>query len=282
MRVGLVGAGPWASSTHAPALLAHPGVELVGGWARRPGEVTWAPPFADYGELLDAVDAVAFAVPPAVQGPMAVRAARAGKHLLLDKPVAADLAGAQQVADAVDAAGVRSLVLLTRRFAPETRVFLAAVADTDVVAGEGTWLSGAALGGPYSASPWRHSDGALADVGPHAVDLLDAALGQVTGVEHAHRDAASDTWQVGLRHGGRRSTMTLSLRTPVVPSVLRVSAHGAGGHVELTSRETSALDCYRVALDELLTAVATGTPHPLDVHRGVHLQRVLAEVRAAL
>lgn len=282
MRIGLVGAGPWARDTHAPALLAHPGVELVGGWARRPEQVTWATPFADYDALLEQVDAVALAVPPVVQAPMAVRAARAGRHLLLDKPVAGDLAGAIGVAAAVDAAGVSSVVLLTRRFAPETRAFLAAVARTDVVAAEGVWLSGAALDGPYSGSPWRHADGALADVGPHVIDLLDAALGPVTGVEHAHLDLASDTWQVSLRHGVRRSTMTLSLRTPVVPSLLRISAHGAGGQVELSARDTPALECYRVALDELLTSARTGAPHPLDVHRGVHLQRVMADVLAAL
>ncbi|MEU3504555.1 gfo/Idh/MocA family oxidoreductase, partial [Streptomyces hundungensis] len=35
-RIGLLGTGPWAAATHAPALAAHPGVDFVGVWGRRP------------------------------------------------------------------------------------------------------------------------------------------------------------------------------------------------------------------------------------------------------
>ena len=42
----------------------------------------------DSSAFLDAVDGVAFAVPPDVQAPIAVAAARAGKHLMLEKPLA--------------------------------------------------------------------------------------------------------------------------------------------------------------------------------------------------
>lgn len=159
-----------------------------------------------------------------------------------------------------------SIVVLTRRFAPETREFLAAAQDGDWAGGAGVWLSGAALRGPYAASAWRHQLGALADVGPHVLDLLDAALGTITAVAHAHRDARSDTWQVGLEHaGGRVSTATLSLRTPVVPSVLRVG-----------------VECYRTLLDELIDCARTGAPHPLGVRRGRHLQWVGQVLQATL
>jgi len=238
--------------------------------------------FTSFDDLLAAVDVVAFSVPPAVQAPLAVRAARAGRHLVLDKPIAADLAAAEDLADAVQHAGVVSVVVLTRRFARETREFLAAAQDGDWAGGAGVWLSGAALGGPYAASAWRHQLGALADVGPHVLDLRDAALGTITAVRHAHRDARSDTWQVGLQHaGGRVSTATLSLRTPVVPSVLRVGVHGAGGLVELTTRDTSALECYRTLLDELIDCARSGATHPLGVRRGRHLQWVGQQVLQA-
>ncbi|RDB48107.1 Gfo/Idh/MocA family oxidoreductase, partial [Tsukamurella tyrosinosolvens] len=86
VRIGLVGAGPWARETHAPALTAHPGVDFVGGWARDPAAAAELFPrsFDSPAELFDAVDAVAFAVPPNVQAELAVEAARAGKHLVLD------------------------------------------------------------------------------------------------------------------------------------------------------------------------------------------------------
>ena len=94
LRVGLVGAGPWAHKVHGPGLARHPGTDFVATWARRPEAATataalgGATAVADFDEFLDQVDAVAFAVPPAVQGELALKAARAGKHLILEKPVA--------------------------------------------------------------------------------------------------------------------------------------------------------------------------------------------------
>ncbi|WP_203653653.1 Gfo/Idh/MocA family oxidoreductase, partial [Streptomyces sp. SID339] len=75
LRFGLVGTGPWASATHAPALSRHPGVDLNGIWGRRPEPAAalaaehGTRAFADVDELFAACDAVAFAVPPDVQAP---------------------------------------------------------------------------------------------------------------------------------------------------------------------------------------------------------------------
>src|SRR4029077_14102272 len=63
-----------------------------------------------FDELLERCDAIAFAVPPDVQAALAPRAAAAGKHLLLEKPLAFNLADAERLADAVDEAGVRTLL----------------------------------------------------------------------------------------------------------------------------------------------------------------------------
>ena len=73
LRVGLVGAGPWARAVHAPAIAAHPRTKLVTVFARR--EAAAAGLAAPYGaavahsfkELISTVDAVSFAVPPAIQ-----------------------------------------------------------------------------------------------------------------------------------------------------------------------------------------------------------------------
>ena len=66
-------------------------------------------------------DAVAFAVPPEVQAELAADAARAGKAVLLEKPIAADLRGAGRLAEAVGGAGVTSLVVLSWRYAASIR-----------------------------------------------------------------------------------------------------------------------------------------------------------------
>ncbi|MFD9246408.1 Gfo/Idh/MocA family protein, partial [Streptomyces sp. NPDC059556] len=91
-RIGLLGTGPWAGHTHAPALAGHPGIEFSGVWGRRPeaagalAAASGTRAYDDVDALFEASDAVALALPPDVQAPLAVRAAHAGCHVLLDKP----------------------------------------------------------------------------------------------------------------------------------------------------------------------------------------------------
>src|SRR2546430_10191695 len=87
LRCGLVGTGYWAQITHAPALAAADGIEFAAVWgrsARAAADLAAAHGAAacpDLDDFLARVDAVAFSVPPDAQGEIAVRAARAGKHL---------------------------------------------------------------------------------------------------------------------------------------------------------------------------------------------------------
>ncbi|WP_234974313.1 Gfo/Idh/MocA family protein [Williamsia sterculiae] len=279
-----VGAGPWARETHIAALRAHPRVEFAGVWTRRP-EATAdldIPRFDSVEAMLDACDAVTFAVPPQAQAGLAVRAAGAGKHLILDKPIAGDVAEAEDLVAAITEAGVRSVVTFTRRFAPETRRFLDAVDAGTFSGGLGCWLSGALLGGRYSGSRWRADGGALLDVGPHVVDLMDRALGPVVDVVTADVDRDTDTWSATLAHeSGARTAVQLSLRVPARPTVSQFRVHGPGGVVELTDRSTSSPDCFAVLIDEFVDAVETGTDHPCDADRGLHIQRILADVATA-
>ena len=286
LRFGLVGAGPWARRVHAPGLLAHPRVEFAGVWARRPEAAAGlgAPFVADLDALLSEVDAVAFAVPPAVQGDLALAAVRRGKHVLLEKPVAADPGEAERLAAAVGEAGVVSLVNLVRRFAKETVDWLADVHGHDGWAGgSARWLSGALLGGDYSTSRWRVDGGALADIGPHVFDLLDAALGPVESVLSAHR-REPDLWHVVLGHAsGASSTASLSMRLPMRPTVTEVSVYGDAGYREVVGRATEPGEAFAAALDLFAGLVNACLPeHDLDVRRGLHLSRLVAAVLAAV
>jgi predicted dehydrogenase len=89
LRVGLVGAGPWAGMFTAPMLAAGPATALAAVWARRAeasGDLAaryGVPAVGSLSDLFAECDAVAFAVPPNVQAEIAVQAAEAGKHLLL-------------------------------------------------------------------------------------------------------------------------------------------------------------------------------------------------------
>ncbi|MFT7835553.1 Gfo/Idh/MocA family oxidoreductase [Saccharothrix sp. BKS2] len=287
LRVGLIGAGPWANQVHAPGIADHPGTRLTTVWARRPEAAehlagtygaTTAPTPED---LLDQVDAVAFAVPPEVQSPIATEAAARGRHLILEKPIAATLDDAERLADAVERHGVASLVVLTRRYAPETREQLAQLGDAGGwVGGSARWLTGALLGGPFSHSAWRHERGPLDDVGPHAFDLLDAALGPITDVVAADR-SEHGLWQVVLRHeGGATSVATMTMTLPINPGISEVVVYGEHGHRVLADRGSTAQQCFTNLLDDFVAMVDSGTTeHPLDVRRGLHLQRVIELAR---
>lgn len=288
VRVGLVGGGPWARRVHGPALAAHPDIELAAVWTRRPEAAAdlagtlGTRTVPDLDELLDTVDAVALAVPPQVQGELAVRAAAAGRHLICEKPLAVDLDSARAVAAAVAAARVQSSMVLTLRFDPAVRAWLDGVpagAGPDTL-GSVRWLSGSLLGGPYAASGWRAEHGALLDLGPHVVDLLDAALGAVTAVGWAYR-TEPDLWRFGLTHaGGAQSTVAVSLRLPVDPSEIELAVFGGVGRHQLTGRHSDAATCYARLLDEFVAAVrGDGPPPVLDAARGLRLQEIVDEVR---
>jgi predicted dehydrogenase len=279
VAVGLVGAGPWARMVHAPLLANHPRTTLAGVWARRPeaaAEVAaphGAPAFERYDELLERCDAVAFAVPPDVQAEHAAPAARAGKALLLEKPIGLDLDQAQRLVDVVDEAGVLSMLFLTWRYAAATRAFLDEVAAAEPIGGRGRFISGGLLAGPFT-TPWRLCHGALLDVGPHIIDVLDAALGPVVGIR-AHGDPLR--W-VGLlldHENGLASEVSLSSHTAVLPPRNGVEIYTAAGPIDLDAASSVTPDTFVTIAGELAETVTTGTPHPLDIHRGLHLQRLL-------
>nr|WP_042198064.1 Gfo/Idh/MocA family oxidoreductase [Kibdelosporangium sp. MJ126-NF4]CEL23172.1 Myo-inositol 2-dehydrogenase [Kibdelosporangium sp. MJ126-NF4]CTQ94334.1 Myo-inositol 2-dehydrogenase (EC 1.1.1.18) [Kibdelosporangium sp. MJ126-NF4] len=289
VRVGLIGAGLWAERAHAPGLANHPGVHLTSVWARRREAAdamasTYCVEAADSPEdLFEQVDAVAFAVPPAVQAELALRAVKAGKHVILEKPLAATVDDAERLAGAIADAGVVSLVSLVRRFAHETKDWLADLHKTGGwVGGNAQWLSGALLSPDYADSAWRHENGALMDIGPHVIDLMDAALGTVTDVVGATR-GQRDLWHFILAHEtGATSTITISLKMPLQPTVVDFSVYGDNGHRALPGRDTPSDQAFTILLDDFVAMVQSGTTtHPCDAQRGLHLQRVIHKITQA-
>lgn len=285
-RVGLLGTGPWAHRTHAPALAAHAGSEFAGVWGRRPeaaAELARAhgvKVYEDPDALFADCDAVAFALPPDVQAPLAVRAAGAGCHLLLDKPVATTVEQARAVADAAARGGVASVVFLTLRFAEPTATWV------EEQAGRSGWFTASAhwLGAvfppdgepsPYADSPWRKAKGGLWDVGPHALSVLIPVLGDVTAVSATR--GTSDVVQLALRHAsGAVSTAVLSLGAPPAAAGVGLELRGTAGVFGLPDW-SDVPAAYGRALDALLTAARTKVPDPRDAAFGARLTEILAE-----
>jgi predicted dehydrogenase len=287
LAVGLAGAGPWARTVHAPTLAAGPETRLAGVWSRTEASAAvvakehGVPVCGSFDALLDSCDAVALAVPPAVQPDLAVRAARAGKALLLEKPLGLDVAGAERIADAVGEAGVGSVMFLTYRFAPRVRDFLLEAATFPATGGRACFLSGAFLGGAYAGSPWRVDHGLLLDVGPHILDLVDAALGPTVAVR-AHGDP--HRW-VGLlleHAGGAVSEVSISCVAAITPSRTEVELFGPDGSLTVDGRADGRDQVFANLRADLAAVARTGGPHPCDAARGLHVQRLVARAQAAL
>ncbi|MEU3528203.1 Gfo/Idh/MocA family oxidoreductase [Streptomyces sp. NPDC038707] len=284
MRIGLLGTGPWARATYAPALAAHPGLHFAGVWGRRPEAATelaeryGVTAYADVDALLADVDAVAVALPPAVQAQLAVRAAGAGRHLLLDKPLAVSVAEGRAVVEAVERAGVASVVFFTARFQQEPDAW---VEEQAAVPGWFTaraqWLGAVFTGdSPFAASPWRREKGALWDVGPHALSVLLPVLGDVRRVLAAARGPA-DTVHLVLEHaGGASSSLTLSLTAPPAAAGAEVELRGEAGVSVMPGSAQGAVAALSRAADALMRSAGTGRPHSCDAAFGLRVTEVLA------
>ena len=288
LRVGLVGNGHWARVTHAAGLMSEPSVELSGIWGRDRAKThvlaaeLGTTGYAEVEELFAAVDAVAFSVPPQVQAELAVRAARAGKHLLLEKPIAVSVEAAEELAGAVAEAGVASVVFFTGRFDAGQRQWLEQVAQrSDWDGAAGLWLGAAfAADSPFD-TPWRHDKGGLWDVGPHALALLTGAFGDIA--EITARAGRRDLVYLILRHtSGMTSSYAVSIDTPEAASQVSLTAWGAAGRSELPALLEPG-QALATAARELAAAARQPVPsHPCDVRLGLQVVRLLAEAERQL
>ena len=290
MRVGLVGTGYWAGEVHAAGVAAVEGVELSAVWGRDPVKAEelaaryGATAHADADEMFAAVDVVTFAVPPQVQAPLAVRAAAAGCHLLLEKPTALSVEEAEAVVTAVERAGVASVVFVTARHQAPVEEWV------QQMAAQGGWSGAVAVwvgsifheGNPFGQSQWRKDSGALWDIGPHALSMLVPVLGPVTDVTAAA--GPGDTVHLVLRHaGGASSVATVSLTVPEQAASLRLDVYGRDGWESVPGDHgVEPAQAHSAALRSLLEAAAGGPAHPCDARFGADAVRVLAAAQAQL
>jgi predicted dehydrogenase len=203
--VGVIGLG-WMGRVHsqsylrvghhfpdlalAPRLVtaAEPVAALRDDAARRYG---FARTTVDWAEVLGdpEVEAVSVTTPTDLHAEVGVAAARAGKHLWIEKPVGRDAGEAQAVAEAVARAGVRSTVGFNYRCAPavtRARALITAGHLGAVTHARFRFLGDYAAH-PMGALSWRFTRarsglGVLGDLMSHAADLARHLLGPLEAV----------------------------------------------------------------------------------------------------
>jgi predicted dehydrogenase len=183
----VIGCGSIARSAHVPGFGASEFATLAGfaSRTRASAETTAsgcgsdAPIYDDWRELVerDDVDAVTICSPNAFHREQAVVAAKAGKHVLVEKPVAISAPEADEMIAAADEAGVVLQVAHNLRYLPAVLAAREAVARVGNIVGLRAAFGHA---GPQVWAPeasWffdrsRSGGGALIDLGIHIIDVV--------------------------------------------------------------------------------------------------------------
>jgi UDP-N-acetyl-2-amino-2-deoxyglucuronate dehydrogenase len=193
---GIVGCGVIAP-THVRAIEALPRTRLIGVTDLDPAKAAeladreQVTAFAELSAMLadPAVDIISVCVPSGLHAEIGIEAAKAGKHLIVEKPIDVTLDAADRLVAAVDAAGVTMTVISQHRFSPghqHLRHLVVSGALGRPVLGEAIvkWYRSQ---GYYDSAAWRGTwaldgGGAVMNQGVHYVDLLRWIMGPVSSI----------------------------------------------------------------------------------------------------
>jgi UDP-N-acetyl-2-amino-2-deoxyglucuronate dehydrogenase len=252
LNIAILGTG-MVARYHAQAIAAAPGARLVATCRADPAKKAAAeaefgvPCETDYAALLARpdVDAVSVCTPSGAHAAQTIAAARAGKHVLVEKPMALTVRDADAMIEACHAAGVRLGVALQRRTEPAYQAVRSAIAAGTL----GRPVLGLAVI-PYYRTPayyqsaaWRGTwaedgGGALMNQGIHIADLLLWFMGDVEEVQArtatlAHSIEVEDDLSASLRFksGALGAIVATTAAAPGFPH--RVEVYGTRGGVQL-------------------------------------------------
>jgi len=176
-------------SWHASRWRALP-VELTGFYNADPARAAalaaqyGGQPFASLEAALQSSDLIDICTPPAEHASATIAAARAGKHVICEKPIARHLADARAMIAACESAGVRLFVAHVVRFFPEF-ARAKAVLDSGALGRIGVVRS-VRGGAPPGHSNWftdiEQSGGVTLDVAIHDIDYMRWLCGDVVRV----------------------------------------------------------------------------------------------------
>lgn len=219
--VGIIGAGHFGA-VHARAMKGVKEVRLVASCRENKdaaaafAEEHGGRSYGDWRALLDdpTVDAVVIATPHHLHEEIAVAAARAGNHVLLEKPMAPSLSSCDAILAAADAGGGKLMIGHVMHFA------LPCLKAKEII--DSGVLGAPVLGSSWMIKLWMESNrrswhldqtcggGMLMTAGIHALDRLIWLMGQpVTGITamtgtYFHDQEADDSALIGLRFANGR------------------------------------------------------------------------------
>ncbi len=187
LRVVLIGGAAGIAATHLQALAQIPALQVVGmsdinaeGVKARAAE-TGCPSFVDHRDMLRELhpDIAVIVTPHPFHAPLAIDAFAAGAHVLVEKPIAVEVADADRMIEAADAAGKILAVNFQQRFRSVIERARALIDEGAIGPLVRTlciepWFRPAAY---YRSASWRgtwkgEGGGVLMNQAPHTMDLL--------------------------------------------------------------------------------------------------------------
>ncbi|OYU35265.1 oxidoreductase [Novosphingobium sp. PASSN1] len=238
-RIALIGFGLAGKAFHAPLIAATPGLKLAAVVSSRAADVAVEYPDALVVPTLEAVladcsiDLVVLATPDHLHTEQALAALDAGKHVVIDKPLAPTLEEARRVAAYAAARGLMLSVFHNRRWDADFLTLRRLIAEG--VLGEITAMeSRFDRFRPEPGERWkdRRAGGVWQDLGPHLADQALVLFGRPQAVSAdlavlklgGH---AVDHAEVLLRYSDRRVSLHISQLT--ADHALRLAVHGTRG-----------------------------------------------------
>lgn len=280
MRLGLLGCGRAASELHLPALRRVPSVRVVALADPDPGRLRSAATHApgarresDWRAVLDdpAVEAVAVFLPPVLHADAAIAALDAGRHVLIEKPLALSTDECDRViarARTSDRITMVGFNLRWHRLVQQARALLAAGELGAPLLIRSTFTSGIRLGA--DAPPWRHDralgGGVFMEVAVHHFDLWRYLLGAEVSEVSATASGVDEAAAVWARLDD--GTLAIGAFSDVTGGRNEIDVWGRSGQLHLS--------CFR--FDGLEVARA-GELYPGSVH--TRLKRLGRIVRDA-
>lgn len=258
-ELGLLKAVADADSDRAKAYAAEFGVE-----AMTPDAVFAA----------DHIDAIVLALPPQFHAENALRAIAAGKHVLIEKPMALDIAQAEAIVEAADSAGLTVMTGHVLRFHPAFETLSEMVSDGEL--GTIRYIHSHRVGlGAFHAK-----NDALWDIAPHDLSLILALTGEepssVRGEGSATINHLSDFAHLHLAFpGGIRSHVFASRLNPYRERRLTVIGQKAMAVFDDAAPWAQKLAVYdhRVWEDGAGWQFETAEPRFIEVPEGLPLTR---------
>jgi predicted dehydrogenase len=217
MRVGVVGCGYWGAK-HVRVLHELPDVErvvLVDQDEASLGSLRRVFPGVEVHRqletALDHIDALVVATPPVTHFDVAMAAIEAGRHVLVEKPLAPTVAQAEEMVAAAEARGVTLMVGHTFEFNPAVWRLRDALRDGEL--GNVYYIDSVRL----NLGPIRRDVNVIGDLAPHDISIANFILGA--------RPTAVTAWGSAHTHPWIEDTATVRLDygTLGIAATLRVS-----------------------------------------------------------